>query len=355
MKKIKAKRKFPLYLVLCAILATALLLSILFAVTVGTVPIPFGTVYETLFRRLFGVGDEALASGRIYDVVWLIRLPRLILAMAVGAALSVSGLVMQAVVKNPIADPYVLGVSSGAYVGATAAIILGVGSFLGAGFTGLMAFAGAFLASLVVVAVASVGGKASAVKLILAGTAVSAVCSAFSNFIIYWSRDKNKLQELVNWNMGSVAGANWGDNAAVLSVTLLGILFFWSQYRNLNLMLLGDDAAITLGTNLHRWRLCYLLVCALLVGFSVNSAGMIGFVGLVIPHVMRLLFGTDHKKLVPLCALAGSIFLVWADVLCRVVIAGAELPIGILTSMVGAPCFIYLIARKRYGFGGAAG
>ncbi|MFV0401590.1 MAG: FecCD family ABC transporter permease [Oscillospiraceae bacterium] len=349
----KTKSKFPLYLVVCIILAATLVLSILFAVTVGTVSIPFGTVYETVFRRLFGIGDESLASGKIHDVVWLIRLPRLILAMAVGAALSVSGLVMQAVVKNPIADPYVLGVSSGAYVGATAAIILGAGSFLGASSTGLMAFAGAFLASLVVVAVASIGGKASAVKLILAGTAVSAVCSAFSNFIIYWSRDKNKLQELVNWNMGSVAGASWGDNAAVLAVTLLGILFFWSQYRNLNLMLLGDDAAITLGTNLHRWRLCYLLVCALLVGFSVNSAGMIGFVGLVIPHVMRLLFGTDHKKLVPLCALAGSIFLVWADVLCRVVIAGAELPIGILTSMVGAPCFIYLIARKRYGFGGA--
>ena len=138
----------------------------------------------------------------------------------------------------------------------------------------------------------------------------------------------------------------------ILPVVLAGTLFFWTQYRNLNLMLLGDESAVTLGTDLHRWRLVYLLVSALLVGFVVYKAGLIGFVGLLIPHVVRMVFGTDHKKLLPLSALLGAIFLIWADVLCRVVLPGNELPIGVLTSLVGAPVFVYLMARKKYGFGG---
>ena len=138
----------------------------------------------------------------------------------------------------------------------------------------------------------------------------------------------------------------------ILPVVLAGTLFFWTQYRNLNLMLLGDESAVTLGTDLHRWRLVYLLVSALLVGFVVYKAGLIGFVGLLIPHVVRMVFGTDHKKLIPLSALLGAIFLIWADVLCRVVLPGNELPIGVLTSLVGAPVFVYLMARKKYGFGG---
>ena len=133
-----------------------------------------------------------------------------------------------------------------------------------------------------------------------------------------------------------------------------GTIFFMTQYRTLNLMLLGDEAAVTLGTDLHRWRQLYLLVSAAMVGFAVYAAGMIGFVGLVIPHVIRMLYGTNHKRLLPLSALTGSIFLLWADVACRTMIPGQELPIGILTSMIGAPCFIYLMARKRYGFGGGA-
>ena len=143
--------------------------------------------------------------------------------------------------------------------------------------------------------------------------------------------------------MGSLGGASWENNAVVVPISILGVLFFWTQYRTLNLMLLGDESAITLGTDLHPWRQLYLLVSSLMVGFAVYCAGVIGFVGLVIPHVVRMLFGTDHKKLVPLCALVGAIFLIWADVLCRIIITGMELPIGILTSMIGAPVFLSLI------------
>jgi iron complex transport system permease protein len=152
--------------------------------------------------------------------------------------------------------------------------------------------------------------------------------------------------------MGSLAAASWDTNLWMLAVAVLGALFFWTQYRTLNLMLLGDEAAVTLGTDLHRWRIVYLLAASLLVGFAVYTAGIIGFVGLVIPHVVRILFGTDHKKLIPISALLGAIFLLWSDVLCRVVLPGKEIPIGVLTALVGAPVFIYLMARKKYGFGG---
>lgn len=152
--------------------------------------------------------------------------------------------------------------------------------------------------------------------------------------------------------MGSLAGASWENISFILPITLFGTFFFLTQFRTLNLMLLGDDVSVTLGTDLHRWRQVYLLVSSLMIGFIVYSSGMIGFVGLIIPHVVRMLFGTDHKKLAPLCALTGALFLIWADVLCRVIIQGMELPIGILTSMIGAPCFIWLMVRRRYGFGG---
>ena len=276
-----------------------------------------------------------------------------VLAIGVGMALALAGVVMQAIVKNPLADPYVLGVSSGASLGATLAILVGVGSFLGSGYVGLVAFAGAFLVSMGVIALANIGGRATSVKLILAGTALSAICAAVSNFFLYViNTSSGALEAVVRWTMGSLAAASWDTNLWMLAVSVLGALFFWTQYRTLNLMLLGDEAAVTLGTDLHRWRIVYLLAASLLVGFAVYTAGIIGFVGLVIPHMVRILFGTDHKKLIPISALLGAIFLLWSDVLCRVVLPGKEIPIGVLTALVGAPVFIYLMARKKYGFGG---
>ena len=204
---------------------------------------------------------------------------------------------LYAIVKNPLADPYVLGVSSGASLGATLAILVGVGSFLGSGYVGLVAFAGAFLVSMGVIALANIGGRATSVKLILAGTALSAICAAVSNFFLYViNTSSGALEAVVRWTMGSLAAASWDTNLWMLAVAVLGALFFWTQYRTLNLMLLGDEAAVTLGTDLHRWRIVYLLAASLLVGFAVYTAGIIGFVGLVIPHVVRILFGTDCKR-----------------------------------------------------------
>lgn len=344
----------PAYRIAILVLLAALVLSLLWAVTIGSVDLAMGDVYRVILYKIFGIGDpEVYGKGSLSDIVWFVRLPRLVLAIGIGIALSVSGSVMQAIVKNPLADPYVLGVSSGASLGATLAILLGVGSFLGSGYVGLVAFAGAFLVSLAVVALANVGGRATSVKLILSGTALSAICGAVSNFVLYViNSSSGAVEAVIRWTLGSLAAAKWETNILMLLVAVAGTLFFWTQHRTLNLMLLGDESAITLGTDLHRWRIVYLMIASLMIGFAVYTAGIIGFVGLIVPHAVRILFGTDHKKLIPISALLGALFLLWADVLCRVLLPRKELPIGILTAMVGAPVFIYLMARKRYGFGG---
>ncbi len=339
----------------CIVLAAALVLSLLVAVTIGSVNLSVGDVYSVIAYHLFGIGDAAkygdgTATG---DIVWQVRLPRLVLAIGVGIVLAVVGTVMQAVVKNPLADPYILGVSSGAELGATLAILMGVGASWGSGYEGVMAFLGAFLASLAVLGMASVGGRATSVKLVLSGTALAAVCGAVSNFLLFVvNTNDGAISAVVRWTMGSLAGAEWGSNEFMLGLALVGALFFWTQYRSLNMMLLGDETAVTLGADLGKRRIVYLAVASLLIGFAVYAAGIIGFVGLVVPHMVRILFGTDHKKLIPLSCLVGGIFLLWADVLCRVVLPHHEIPIGILTALVGAPVFVYLMVRRKYGFGG---
>lgn len=330
-----------------------LIFSILAAITFGNADLSLRDVYSVIAYKLFHIKRLSdYAEGAIHDVVWLIRLPRVLLALGVGMALSVCGVVMQAIVQNPLADPYVLGISSGASLGATLAIMLGVGGFLGGNSVGVTAFIGAMITSFAVIAIANMGGKATSAKLILAGMAVSAVCSAFSNFVIYITNDKSAATEVMKWSMGSLAGASWNRVAVMLPITLIATGIFWTQYRNLNLMLLGDDVSITLGTDLHRLRTGYLILASVMIGFAVYCAGVIGFVGLVIPHVVRILFGTDHRKLLPLSALLGASFLIWCDVACRIVLKNSEMPIGVLVSIIGAPCFIYLLIRKSYGFGG---
>ncbi len=358
MKKfIKAENGFvsktPLYVTLTIGLLIGLIFSVLYAVTIGSTKIPLSDVYGVIFHKLLSIGDyEIYGKGPLHDIVFYIRLPRLILAVAVGMGLAVCGTVMQAIVKNPLADPYILGVSSGASLGATLAVMLGIGSFFGSNFVGVMGCLGAFLISILVVFIANIGGRSNSVKLLLAGMALSSVCSAFSSFIVYFAHDKNGMMTVSYWLMGSLAGAKWENILVIFPLILVCVIFFISQSRILNLMLLGDEVSVTLGTDLHIYRNVYLLVTSIMIGFIVYNSGMIGFVGLIIPHIVRILVGNDHKKLIPVSALLGAILLVWADVLCRVIIPKNELPIGILISMIGAPCFIYLMIKKTYGFGG---
>lgn len=341
------------YLFICVGLVGALVVALFWAMSIGTVKVPMTSIYNTVMEQLVsGQPIEGADYGPVHDIVWLLRLPRLVLAALVGMGLSVCGVIMQAVVKNPLADPYILGISSGASLGATAAILLGIGVAWGENFVGIAAFIGAFIMSLGVLFISNLGGRSNSVKLLLAGMALSAVCGAFSSFIVYFANNKEGMQTVAYWMMGSFAGAKWETLAVIAPIVVLAVLFFWSQSRMLNLMLLGDESALTLGTDLHIYRQLYLLVSALIVGFVVYSAGMVGFVGLVVPHVIRMLVGTDHKKLIPVSALTGAVFLVVADGLCRVIIPRTELPIGILISLIGAPCFVYLMIKKTYGFGG---
>lgn len=341
----------PTTIGIAIVLMVLLMLSITIAVTIGSVPIPVGDVYRIILGALTGAGRDSF-EGMAYDIVLFIRLPRLILAMAVGMALSCSGVVMQAIVKNPMAGPYTLGISSGASLGATTAILLGFGAWFGGQAIGIFAFAGALGSALLVIVLAGIGGRTNAVRLLLSGMALGTICSAFSSFIIFIADDAEGIRDITYWLMGSVAGAKWSTNAVVVTVSLLVVIFFSTQYRTLNLMLLGDEVSITLGKNLKRYRVAYIVVVAMAVGFAVFSSGMIGFVGLLIPHIVRIFVGTDHRKTVIFSSLVGAIFLVWADVACRVVIPGSEMPIGILTSMIGGPFFIYLMVGKTYGFGG---
>ena len=335
------------------LLAVLLVLAFLWALSIGTVKLSFVQIYEGIVNQFTsGMAIETAGQGPVHDIIWLLRLPRLVLAALVGMGLSVCGVIMQAVVKNPLADPYILGISSGASLGATAAILLGIGVALGENFVGIAAFIGAFAMSLGVLFISNLGGRSNSIKLLLGGMALSAVCGAFSSFIVYFANNKEGMQSIAYWMMGSFAGAKWENLMIIAPIVILAVLFLWTQSRMLNLMLLGDESALTLGTDLHIYRQIYLLVSSLIVGFVVYSAGMIGFVGLVVPHVIRMLVGTDHKKLIPVAALTGAVFLVIADGLCRVIIPRTELPIGILISIIGAPCFVYLMIKKTYGFGG---
>ena len=335
------------------LLAVLLVLAFLWALSIGTVKLSFVQIYEGIVNQFTsGLAIETAGQGPVHDIIWLLRLPRLVLAALVGMGLSVCGVIMQAVVKNPLADPYILGISSGASLGATAAILLGIGVALGENFVGIAAFIGAFAMSLGVLFISNLGGRSNSIKLLLGGMALSAVCGAFSSFIVYFANNKEGMQSIAYWMMGSFAGAKWENLMIIAPIVILAVLFLWTQSRMLNLMLLGDESALTLGTDLHIYRQIYLLVSSLIVGFVVYSAGMIGFVGLVVPHVIRMLVGTDHKKLIPVAALTGAIFLVVADGLCRIIIPRTELPIGILISIIGAPCFVYLMIKKTYGFGG---
>lgn len=350
--KNKVLKGVPICIGTSVILLIILLLSIGFAVTMGSVDISIKEVYEVILYKLFNIGDSSIGIGAVADVVWLIRMPRIVLAIAVGAGLSVVGIVMQAIVKNPLADPYILGVSSGASLGATLAVVLGIGSVFGSNSLGIMGFIGAFGVSILVLMISNIGGRSNSIKLLLSGMALSSVCSSFSSFLVYISDDSQKLKTITFWLMGSLAGAKWNEIAFILPIIILGIIFFTTQYRILNLMLLGDEVSITLGTDLHKFRIIYLLITSLMIGLLVYVSGMIGFIGLIIPHIVRIIFGTDHKKIIPIAALLGAIILIWADVISRILIKGTEIPIGIVISIIGAPLFVWLMIKKNYGFGG---
>ena len=312
----------------------------------GAVRIPVETTWAVLQRHLFGQSGRSIPVS-MEQIVWQIRVPRIILGFLAGSGLALCGCVMQAVVQNPMADPYILGVSAGATLGATGSLFLGVGIV-----SGFWAFLGAGLACFLVLALASAVGKTTSVKLILAGMIVNALLTAFSNFIIAVAGNSDGIMSIKFWTMGSLTRAGWKNIGLIAVIVLLATIFFMSQARTLDGLLLGEEAAVTIGIDTFRCRLVYLLVLSLLTGALISASGTIGFVGLIIPHLARALVGTAHRRLLPVAALSGGLFMLWVDALARSLLPNTELPVGIFTALIGAPFFVYVMVRKRYGFGG---
>lgn len=336
-------------------LSVIALLSMLMAVCLGTVQIPPEVSYKIILYKIFQINiDDVIhqVSPSHMDIIWQIRLPRVIMSAVVGAGLAMCGTVMQASVQNPLAEPYILGISAGASLGATFSILIGSATGLLLGFgTAFWAFIGALAASLFVMVLSGIGGRMSTVKMVLSGSIASALFIAISNFIVYLSNNAEGIRSVTFWTMGSLAAAKW-DNLAlpVIGVTLC-CLFFLFQSRILNTLLLGEEAAITLGIDLTKVRRMYMVITALITGLIVSACGIFGFVGLVIPHVVRGLVGSDHRRLMPGSILVGAIFLTWADVLARIILKSGELPIGIITALIGAPFFMYILFKQSFDFG----
>lgn len=324
-----------LYVAVIILLMAALVITVITAVSLGQVNIKVSDTYKIIFGKLIH-NDEIYnsSSKAMIAIVWNMRLPRVLLGLLTGAGLALCGCVMQATVNNPISEPYILGVSSGATFGATLLIVMGLG---------------AVIATVMVLGIASGHGKMTTTRLILAGTVVNALFTAFSNFIISVGANADSIMTIKFWTMGSLANAGWKSIILPAVVVIAVILFFCTQYRILNTMMLGDETAVTLGINLSLYRKVYMTLIAVVTGVLVSSCGVIGFVGLIIPHISRAFAGTNHKRLVPVVILLGAIFLIWADVLARILVKNAELPIGIFTAPVGAPFFIYIVTKKNYG------
>ena len=335
-------------------IVTMLLAFTILAVVLG---LKLGFISIT-WPQLLNVFTDMLADGKqhnldceLLDVILELRLPRLILAGCVGAGLTLSGIIMQAIVKNPLADPYILGVSSGASMGATIAIFFSIGSVFGSQSIGICALIGAFLVSLLVVFVANVSGFKTSSGLLLSGLAISAICSSMSSLIAYLGKNKEGMEAITYWLMGSVANAKIESVLLLLAMIIVLFLYFLTQSRNMNIMLQGYEVAMTLGLDINKIRNKYLVLNGLLVGFIVYNSGTIGFVGLIVPHIVRLVFGANHKRIIPIAVSFGGLFAVVMDIVSRTLIKGIDIPLGVIFSLLGAPCFIYLLLKQSYRFG----
>ena len=311
-------------------------------------------IIDISLRQLLNI-LAALAAGQesgiLGDVVAYLRLPRFVMGMVIGGALAVCGTVMQAVMKNPLADPYLLGISSGAGLGAVLAIVLGFSDFAGYDCIGIFAFAGAMAITLAILAISLYCGRANNLAVLLSGLALNAVCSAAISFLVAVFADAEKIQSVTFWLMGSLLKNDWQSIGFMAAVVAAVSAFLLTRFRILNLMLLGDEVSVTLGHDLSNSRRLYILLCAVVVGIVVYNAGMIGFVGLIIPHIARLVVGNNHLKLLPLSMLLGAVFLTLADTIGRLAVIGSEIPIGVIASLFGSPVFVYLLINRKHGYG----
>jgi len=333
--------------VLIAGLAVLLIVTMSVAVGAGAVPIPVETVWRIIASKLMP-GSVAVdwSAGR-EAIVWEVRLPRIVLGAIVGASLAVVGAALQSVTRNPLADPHLLGISSGAAFGAIL-VLLHTGMFLGLATVPLFAFAGALVATGLVLAVSNLTRSQSAGRLVLAGVAVSFIITAAGNLFIFLG-DPRAAHTVVFWMLGGLGLAQWPQLPFPLAALLACGGYLIARARALNAMTLGDESATTLGIPAGRFRLTVFVVCALLTGSAVAFSGVIAFVGLMIPHIVRMGVGGDYRRVLPLSALVGAIFLVLADIAARILMPPQDMPIGVLTGVIGGLFFVGLLRWRRTG------
>lgn len=311
------------------------------AMTIGPSGLTTADVAHSVLARLTGSASDLT---RIQEgIIWELRLPRSVVAALAGAGLALCGVILQSLLRNPLADPYILGISSGASTGAVLVVVLGVG----AGAVGLTT--GAFLGSLVAfgfVMLLAFAAGGTTDRVVLAGVAATQLFSALTSFIVYIAADAEQTRGVLFWLLGSLASVRWSDALVCAVVVVVGLVVCLAHTSHLDAFTFGQDAASSLGVNVRRTRLVLMTVTALVTAVVVSTCGAIGFVGLVLPHAARALVGARHRVLLPTAALLGAVFLVWIDAASRVVIAPQELPIGVATALIGVPAFVVLLLRR---------
>lgn len=332
-----------------AALSTLLVVSVLLGAGIGAVRIAPGQVAAVLAGKL-GLDLGIAVDPQTEAIVWAIRLPRVALAVLVGGGLALGGATLQAIFRNPLADPGLIGVASGASLGAVAAIVLGLSAFGGATLP-LAAFAGGLAATLVVYAFARFEGRTEVVTLLLTGLAVNAIAGAGIGYLVFRATE-TEVRDAVFWTLGSLGGATWSTVLSALPFVAVGALLLPAFARDLNLLVLGEREAGHVGLETERVRLLLIVVAALTTGAAVAVAGTVGFVGLIVPHLVRLAAGPDNRIVLPASFLAGATLLVLADLAARTASAPAELPLGVVTSLLGGPFFLWLLHRTRRQHGG---
>ena len=333
------------------VVLTLTAVSVIYSVNIGSEALDQEAIWEVIVSRLEGVSSKHKA---IETIVWDLRLPRALLAVVVGAGLSIAGCAIQTLVRNPLADPYLLGVSSGASVGATAVITFGVLSGFGLWSTSIGALLGALGAAMAVYLVAMAQGGLTPIRLVLSGVVLSSAFSAIASFLVFKGPDPRAAQSVLHWLLGSVSGAQWDRLPLATSVVLICLVLLLLSSSWLDALAWGPDAAAALGIPVGALRQGLFVLLAVLVGVLVAVSGGIGFVGLVIPHLCRMVVGSLHRRLLPLAASIGGLFLLWVDVISRVIVAPSEMPLGVVTGLIGAPVFLIVMGRRNYGFGGGS-
>lgn len=346
-------------------LTVLLFISVTMGVTLGPVEIPPRAVWRiAAFETLHQISEVTTLPVTSWiriepdwttaqlNIIWLIRFPRVLLGLFVGAGLAVVGVTMQALVRNPLADPYILGISSGASVGAVSVFAFGAFAFAGVYALSIGAFLGALLTCFVVFLLAQHNGRILPTRLVLSGVAVAYFFSGLTSFITLTSKQRELARAVLSWLLGSLAGTDWTELPLPVVVLVCGCLILVLQARSLNALIVGDETAATLGVDTTRFRRQLFLTVSLITGTMVAVSGAIGFVGLMIPHMVRLLVGTDHRRVIPISLLVGGIFLIWVDVIARTTFDPVELPVGIITSLLGGPFFIWLLKQHLTHRGG---